>query len=217
MFTKTLAAAFVLTGSLPVAGCAELQKRPAAVTVHAVDQDGNPVPELQAYARGYWPLYGGDEGSVGSGRCELTMSIANPCLTIGIGAGGASSHKGYYGWNRVPYFYDTKHIPLVRWTPWNPNVYLVYKKIKNPVPMYVPSQGDSLYSDREGINFTWPVEIGAEIGFDFIAADWVAPHGRGTVSDVFIKIEHEDALRPKPKGNRLPAQKFFKTTLRFPG
>jgi hypothetical protein len=50
------------------------------------------------------------------------------------------------------------------------------KKVKNPVPMYVKS-----------VNLKLPKKSGS-IGFDFMAGDWVAPHGTGKVSDARITL-----------------------------
>ncbi|HEY5747342.1 MAG TPA: hypothetical protein VIU12_14790 [Chryseolinea sp.] len=63
-----------------------------------------------------------------------------------------------------------------RWTPWNPTVKIVFKKISNPVPMF---------ARRVGIpprSLDMPV-LDEPVGFDLEMGNWMVPYGKGRVAD----------------------------------
>jgi hypothetical protein len=63
-----------------------------------------------------------------------------------------------------------------KWQPWNPTAQIVMKEMVNPIPMYAFKAGS-------GEAITIPVANKA-VGFDLMAADWVAPYGKGSISDL---------------------------------
>jgi len=65
-----------------------------------------------------------------------------------------------------------------RWEPWNPTYTLIAKKIVKPIPMYA----------RKVEMVRVPV-VGQPVGFDLVVSDWVAPHGKGSVSDLIITLQ----------------------------
>jgi hypothetical protein len=67
-----------------------------------------------------------------------------------------------------------------RWLPWNPSVDVLLKPKLNPIPMFVKRV------DR----FEVPVE-GEPVGYDFEKADWVAPYGKGQISDLYFDLKGE--------------------------
>jgi hypothetical protein len=83
-----------------------------------------------------------------------------------------------------------------RWEPWPVEVDLVMKKIRNPQPMYAVRCGSTMF-------FEFPKKELGPYGFDLEMMDWVAPNGRGKVSDFILQgIRDDPADRGyKPKGN----------------
>jgi hypothetical protein len=67
-----------------------------------------------------------------------------------------------------------------RWEPWPVEVNLVMKKIRNPKPMYV-------VSGKVDGRFLLPHNAEGPLGFDLIKRDWVAPHGKGDVTDFILE------------------------------
>ena len=88
------------------------------------------------------------------------------------------SKDGYYP---SYYDYDFKDLGTFGWEPWNPELKIVMRKIENPVPMYARYAG----MERE---IKVPV-LNEDIGFDLIEGDWVAPYGKGKVSDFVFNLE----------------------------
>ena len=101
------------------------------------------------------------------------------------------SKRGRFGINLYPapdeYYitwpphYEFDEVVDGRWVPENPTIEVVLKRIKNPIPMY--AKGVGLV---RGLDI--PV-LGKELGFDLIEADWVAPYGKGRVSDLVFSME----------------------------
>ena len=92
-----------------------------------------------------------------------------------------------------------------RWEPWNPVVEVVLKPILNSVPMYVKKV--------EWLNVPKP---GEEAGYDLVAGDWVAPHGKGSVSDFIFKIDSRDLPAATQRKDVNPGEYYeIALTLRF--
>jgi len=88
---------------------------------------------------------------------------------------GGGGIKGYAKYNRL----------LNRWEPWDPTIEVKLRPIKNPVPM-VHKQ------------FLWNIKIpvfNKPVGFDLVVGDWVAPYGKGKVSDFIFNVTPQS----KPK------------------
>lgn len=110
------------------------------------------------------------------------------------------SKDGYYAseLSYQPADWSKKYENGAKLQPWNPTVPIILKKIGKPVPMYVRTGNrEARYFPHQDI----------EYGFDLIADDWVAPDGKGTVSDIMLKSE----LFVKDKNNH-----DVKLTIRFP-
>lgn len=91
---------------------------------------------------------------------------------------GGVEKEGFY-WSRVadPKF-NLNDIKDNRWQPWNPTFVVVMKKMVNPIPLYAKRVRTEL-----------PVLKGP-VGYDLMAGDWVAPHGKGVVSDMVFTGRH---------------------------
>ena len=91
----------------------------------------------------------------------------------------ATAPNVYYRTRRARYEYS--HQENGKWQPENQKFEVVLKRIKNPIPMYA-----------KGIGLVRPLdipELGKEVGFDLIRADWVPPYGKGRVSDLVFRME----------------------------
>ena len=60
-----------------------------------------------------------------------------------------------------------------RWQPWNPTLEVVLKEKRKPIPMY-----------QNLIESVLPAGTN-RLGFDFLIGDWVAPHGKGRIADMW--------------------------------
>jgi hypothetical protein len=65
----------------------------------------------------------------------------------------------------------------------NHDVGVVLPRILNPVPLYA-------WSSRGGKSVIIPVQ-NEWVGFDFEAADWVAPRGKGKTADILFRFRNE--------------------------
>ncbi|MGL4854290.1 MAG: hypothetical protein ACRC37_03435, partial [Lentisphaeria bacterium] len=73
----------------------------------------------------------------------------------------------------------THNVLLNRWDPYPCEVTVKLKKIKDPVPMYA-----------KHFQMSFP-EKNKPIGLDLLVGDWVAPYGKGVVSDMLLTIASE--------------------------
>ena len=69
---------------------------------------------------------------------------------------------------------------LNRWEPWPCAVTVKLRPIKNPVPMYVKST-----------DWIKVPEQGKPCGYDLEIGDWVAPYGKGQISDFIFKASFD--------------------------
>ena len=111
--------------------------------------------------------------------------VGRPVATI------FAEHEGYY-WSRKEYgnwdkFEEARNTG--KYVPWDPVIDLTLKKIGNPIPMIV-----RLNSSSVALETPTP---GKELGFDLFEYDWVAPHGKGKISDLIINL----ALQNQDEGN----------------
>lgn len=88
-----------------------------------------------------------------------------------------------YGINPMPgYYYTTggdcwfKQSEGGKWQPWNPVVELVLRPILNPVPMYARKVKTRIPTPSR------------KYGYDLVASDWVAPEGKGKVTDLVFEL-----------------------------
>jgi hypothetical protein len=146
----------------------------AKVTIEVVDEAGRPVPDAKV-GISFW---GAGEGRVLT--TDREGRVVESSKTHGS-AGGAVTKDGFYKTTFQFSLFDhvPKGVTVGRRYPDVTHRVVIRPKLK-PVPMYA-------YQFSRAI----PVE-GEEIGIDLLKADWVAPHGKGEVADVMVKIMSYD-------------------------
>ena len=164
------------------------------ITVRVTDESGSPISDANVSA-GFSTMIspGWGWGAGKSNRVKGTTNTNGVCTLRGKGNGGsvgvAASKEGYYGSSGYSIIF-TNRTGIIRreWQPWNPVVNVVLKPIGHPIPMYAKSFGDKVV----------PV-VGEPVGFDLMAGDWVAPHGKGETSDFVLqyKVEAEETVKTK--------------------
>lgn len=160
------------------------------ITVRVTDESSAPVTNANVSA-GFSTMIspGWGWGAGKSNDVDGTTNTNGVCTLRGKGNGGsvgvAVSKEGYYGSSDYMVFTNRVGIIRQKWQPWNPIINLMLRPIGHPIPMYAKSFGDRAI----------PV-VGQPVGFDLIAGDWVAPHGKGTTSDFFLqyKVEAEETI-----------------------
>ena len=153
----------------------------AKATICVVDENGLPIEGARAgFAFEENKTFGvgvnvvAVEGITDSnGKYTASHRNDNNLLTYGV------EKNGYYYSSGKFIFTDRD---LIRWDPWNPELKIVMRKIKNPVPMYARDTKMA----RKSIAI--PV-VGKKVGFDLIAYDWIAPYGAGQKADLIFYLE----------------------------
>jgi hypothetical protein len=171
---------FLLMGMLS-SGCALAQPAASKFTVRVLDAEtGLPVTnavvestfELDYDPWGNRPDKVDERKETVDKNGEVTL-VGN---TIQRGGGGRVFADGYY-WGGGGVEYTGKSIALNRWEPWNPTIEVKLRPKKNPVPMV------SKQIELDPI----PV-FEKPVGFDLEKADWVAPYGKGCISDFIFSV-----------------------------
>ena len=90
-----------------------------------------------------------------------------------------ASCDGYYS-NKGQHYYSGSSSG--RWLPWNPELKVKVRKIKNPVPMYARNLK---YSEIE------LPSLNRSYGFDLVKSDLVAPNGVGQTADIFFELSKD--------------------------
>jgi hypothetical protein len=104
---------------------------------------------------------------------RVTLSERNPSYDGLIGFW--VTRDGYYSINPYPYRFQTNR--RGRWQPWNPEVTMVMRDIRNPIRMLWKKQRGFMPDGEKAV------------GYDFEVGDWVAPHGKGRTVDVIFSSE----------------------------
>lgn len=150
------------------------------VTVLVVDENDNPVPNIEVSA-GFDNVSGGGGGAGGGapteakaltgkdGICVLTGNGSAP--SVGIGIRTTASYYGAGG-NGVRFTNSS----FGRWQPWNPTVKVVLQKVGTQVPMFAKMASD-IKIPKEG----------QPVGYDLMSGDWVAPFGKGKTADMIFE------------------------------
>jgi hypothetical protein len=147
----------------------------AKITVRAEGDDGKPV-EGASVRIGFEPTTGNRQRREGVTDGKGVFEITTP-TAFRISA--QVSKTGYYKSESV-YEYDLGQVDKVvppKWEPYNAMMNVIFRKIINPIPMYALKARIEV-----------PV-VGTPVGFDLAVGDWVAPHGRGKVSDLVFTLE----------------------------
>jgi len=150
------------------------------LTLKVVDEEGRPVADASARI-GAERRPVGDESS-GKGVFAEGVTDPNGYFSGVVETWNASQagyrvqKEGHYG---VWLTYRSKSPINGKWQPWNPTVEVLLKQIKNPVPMYAK-------------NVTAEVPVShADVGYDLVEGDWVAPHGKGVAADMILHCDGE--------------------------
>jgi len=88
----------------------------------------------------------------------------------------SADKKGYYSSGNGFRFKEKSG--LNKWEPWNPTVEIKLKEKRNPIPMYAKRTG----------RIKVPV-LEKPIGYDLEKGDWVAPYGKGVISDFIFNCK----------------------------
>lgn len=176
------------------------------------DDEGNSAPGAFAVAR--FPLLGANHEQKkpdAEGRVEFIIpDWSGPHIDFFINNGESmyAPPVGYYADHGGAYLMNNKpDLLLHRWEPWGPEVKITLKKIKNPVPLQI--------IEGENSHYLFPVEIGQEAGFDFLAHDWTAPYGKGKKCDAYIRVESLNNEVPETEEARW-GMNNLKVIVRFP-
>jgi hypothetical protein len=177
-----LALAFCFSLLLPVEAQQKQEPLPppqptAKITGKVIDEGGQPLSGAEVTI----DFLIGQLGSWGTR--DLThkgITGSDGTFSASDQAGGAASlsvtKAGHYKTYGGRYLFKEKK--GTQWEPWNPTVELVLKPILKPIPMYA----------RKVEMLRVPV-VGQPVGFDLVASDWVAPHGKGSVSDLIFTLQ----------------------------
>ena len=156
----------------------------AKVTVRVVDLDGVPVENAKVGLGVSTAIAPGYGWGAGKGNSYSGMTDTNGlCVLSGHGNGGSmsvgGSKDGYYpSGGYLVVFTNVVWGLGRRWEPWNPTIDVVLKKVSHPVPMHA----------KRLINETIPV-VNEPVGYDLMAGDWTAPHGKGETADFVFDME----------------------------
>ena len=151
----------------------------AKITMRAVDSDGNPIDNATVTASYDFPKGMGmgwgtatkyvDGRTDKDGYFTITHKAAGRCNFSVSKDGFYDSSKSYTFSSRI----------LFIWSPWNPTMKIKLKRKKNPTKMYAKSINN--------MNAKKVPALDTPIGYDLEIGDWVAPYGKGAISDfVFI-------------------------------
>ncbi len=147
----------------------------AKVTLKVVDEDGLPIKGAKA-------------SFTIEGLKTVNKTIGSLTDKDGIFAVSEDS-TGYVwygvdidGWYKSHGEYRFTKQESGKWQPWNPEIKVVMRKIKKPVPMYARNTGN-VKPDIE-----IPI-INKEVGFDLMECDWVVPYGKGRHADFIFRLE----------------------------
>lgn len=163
------------------------QERPkASISFRVIDDFGKPVEGATIAMSTFHHWQPGEasgkdisETFVGNTDAQGMVTIFGQSLR-GDFRYGVRQLAGYYRGGGGEYKFTS--VVAGRWEPWNPMIDVTIKRIVKPIPMYARKVGE----------IESPLQIpeaGRPIGFDLIASDWVAPHGKGTTPDLVFKLE----------------------------
>ena len=143
------------------------------VTLHVVDENGSSVSEADAFASYYLPP---PPNATEAGSRKSGLTDTNGLLVLTARSGPSiicgADKAGYYSSTGVTLNFSGK--AGGEWQPWNSTLDIVLKQIHSPISMYA-----------KAIDSEPPVK-NKVVGYDLSAGDWVAPYGRGEVTDVIF-------------------------------
>lgn len=144
----------------------------ARVVVHVIDEEGKPVPGVRTRLGFTGPTNVNDivpaEGITDTNGVFTGQGFSN-----GILGGNLEKDRYYPAAPNIPHFLEGQ---ADRWQPWNATYTTVLRKIEKPVAMYARSGWIRIPA------------ISKPCGYDLEASDWVAPYGKGKVSDFIFTL-----------------------------
>ena len=144
----------------------------ARVTLHVVDEEGRPISGAKAavsFVREYASRESERVNTV-RGVSDVKGLVTFEGKTAEAGIGHGAEKEGHYGIRGTNYQFTSRGV--LRLSPWNPTIEVVLKRIKHPVPMYAKRVlGEVPAKD-------------ADVGYDLVMGDWVAPYGSGKTPDM---------------------------------
>ncbi len=163
---------FVYISLLSLTACATPPE--SKMTIKVLDEESQ-LPMTNCLVKTRYLIQSNWNESDKYNEMEAVPNADGLCTFAGLDCipdfGGGVVAEGYYrasfslpstGFNRV----------LNRWEPWNPTIEVRMRQIKNPVPM--------IYRQ---VNIKKIPEMNKPVGFDLEKSDWVAPYGKGVISD----------------------------------
>jgi hypothetical protein len=154
----------------------------AQLTVRVTDDEGKPVADAMVAVLGFNRERKGKTDRDG----RFTATLRNGMSGVDI----VAEKKGYYSIGRYIYEF-TGGYTNDQWRPWNPELNLMLAKKRTPAVL------QQKYVHGAGIPFK-----GEPAGYDLLVGDWVAPAGKGQVSD-FIFLAHTTTTNGNSTSNRL--------------
>lgn len=148
----------------------------ATMKVRVVDENGLSVVGASAGVGFEMPKKSGmgtesvGERRLTENRGEALFSGQTPSGYVSYGARA----EGYYATTNLKYQFEGREGS--RWLPKDKEVDVVLKKIGSHVPMYVRRVSAEIPATDQ------------VVGFDLMAGDWVAPHGKGLQGDLLCKV-----------------------------
>ena len=142
----------------------------AKITIKTVDDEGKPLAEMPVSAS-FYQAYSAKGESDTNGLFVLEGDAK-------MGEANYFAQKEGYYRTEGRYTFSPAWSPQGgRFKPWNPVVTAVVRRVVNPVPMYVKK-----------VETKTPV-LDEPVGFDLVQGDWVAPHGKGKVTDFAFEMK----------------------------
>jgi len=178
--SEVIIAGIFLIGAAVVAEKALLELPVARLTLHVIDEEGNPVSgaNVKMSFEAAIPRWGGGDVVPVTGITNKEGKFTGEGHSFDT-KGARIKKAGYY--SSFSESYKFIKAEAGHWQPWNPTVDVVLKKIINPIPMYARKAQIEVPEAAES----------APVGFDLEAGDWVAPHGKGVTSDFLVSLKRQ--------------------------
>lgn len=180
MKTKLLTCLVILVGVAVAQQAGPLLGPLAKMTVHVVDEKGEPVPDATVTIR-FFEDRTNVRKSWSIGKTDKQGKYTAQGRHRDVNLDAAVEKEGYYegGTDGV----DFKDVVLGKLQPWNPVAEVILRPIVTPV---------ALYAKR--VQTEIPV-LDRPCGYDLEKGDWVAPYGHGMASDFIFTAQREYTSR----------------------
>lgn len=156
------------------------QRGAALIFLRVVDEISIPVEGCSVYCAAWGPdslrltpttkTYDEARGTTDSN------GVSRLALAVYVDMRSQISKDGFYPTEMHFDFAGSSKIINGKWQPWGATNTVVLKRIRNPIPMYA-----------KRVNAPVPV-LDAPVGYDLEKGAWVAPHGKGVVSDLVVTV-----------------------------